>query len=68
MEPLIQMNKFEIVDMPGMTTIAFVVEKNGIKKEKGKPLLSLQKIESIDNQEEGKIPAKIITFNSQKET
>ena len=60
MEPLIQMNKFEIVDMPGMTTIAFVVEKNGLEYEKGKPLLSLQKIESIDNQEEGKIKK---TFN-----
>ena len=28
MEPLIQMNKFEVVDMPGMSTIAFLVEKN----------------------------------------
>ena len=28
MEPLIQMNKFEVIDMPGMTTLAFVVEKN----------------------------------------
>lgn len=60
MEPLIQMNKFEIVDMPGMTTIAFVVEKNNLEYEEGKPLLSLQKIESIDNQEEGKIKK---TFN-----
>lgn len=60
MEPLIQMNKFEIVDMPGMTTLAFVVEKNTVEYEAGKPLLSLQKIESIDNQEEGKIKK---TFN-----
>ena len=28
MEPIIQMNKFEIIDMPGMNTIAFLVEKN----------------------------------------
>ena len=28
MEPLVQMNKFEVIDMPGMNTIAFVVEKN----------------------------------------
>ena len=28
MEPLIQMNTFEIMDMPGMNTIGFVVEKN----------------------------------------
>lgn len=60
MEPLIQMNKFEIVDMPGMTTLAFVVEKNSVELDNGKPLLSLQKIESIDNQEEGKIKK---TFN-----
>lgn len=60
MEPLIQMNKFEIVDMPGMTTLAFVVEKNSVELNNGKPLLSLQKIESIDNQEEGKIKK---TFN-----
>lgn len=60
MEPLIQMNKFEIVDMPGMTTLAFVVEKNSVELNNEKPLLSLQKIESIDNQEEGKIKK---TFN-----
>lgn len=28
MEPFIQMNKFEVIDMPGMNTIAFLVEKN----------------------------------------
>ena len=28
MEPLTQMSKFEVMDMPGMTTMAFVVEKN----------------------------------------
>lgn len=35
MEPLIQMNKFEVVDMPGMSTIAFLVEKmkKSIKEE-----------------------------------
>lgn len=55
MEPLIQMNKFEVIDMPGMVTIAFVVEKNEEEYEKGRSLLSLQKIECIDTQEEGKI-------------
>lgn len=35
MEPLVQMNKFEIMDMPGMNTIAFVVEKNDHELEKG---------------------------------
>ncbi|MDD3303386.1 MAG: hypothetical protein PHP54_00520 [Clostridia bacterium] len=60
MEPLIQMNKFEIVDMPGMTTIAFLVEENEIEYKQGKSLLSLQKIDSIDSQEEGKMKK---TFN-----
>ena len=35
MEPLIQMNKFEVIDMPGMTTLAFVVEKNEEEYKKG---------------------------------
>lgn len=55
MEPLIQMNKFEIIDMPGMTTLAFVVEKNEEMYGNGKPLLSLQKIESIDTTDNGRI-------------
>ena len=55
MEPLIQMNKFEIIDMPGMSTIAFIVEKNEEEYKKGNALLSLQKIEAVDTQEEGKI-------------
>lgn len=55
MEPLIQMNKFEIIDMPGMTTLAFVVEKTEEMYGDGKPLLSLQKIESIDITDNGRI-------------
>lgn len=55
MEPLIQMNKFEVIDMPGMVTIAFVVEKNEEEYAKGRPLLSLQKIECIDTQVDGKM-------------
>lgn len=55
MEPLIQMNKFEIIDMPGMTTLAFVVEKTEEVYGDGKPLLSLQKIESIDTTDNGRI-------------
>ena len=55
MEPLIQMNKFEVIDMPGMTTLAFVVEKNEEEYKKGNALLSLQKIECIDTQIDGKI-------------
>ena len=55
MEPLLQMNRFEIVDMPGMNTIAFVVEKNEEEYSKGNALLSLQKIECIDTEEKGRI-------------
>lgn len=55
MEPLVQMNKFEIIDMPGMTTLAFVVEKSEEVYGDGKPLLSLQKIESIDTTDNGRI-------------
>ena len=55
MEPIIQMNKFEIIDMPGMNTIAFLVEKNKEEYKKGNAFLSLQKIECIDTQEDGKI-------------
>ena len=55
MEPLLQMNKFEIIDMPGMTTLAFVVEKSEELYGDGKPLLSLQKIESIDSTDNGRI-------------
>lgn len=60
MEPLIQMNKFEVIDMPGMNTVAFLVEKNEAEYERGNALLSLQKIDCIDTQEEGKIKK---TFN-----
>ena len=38
MEPLIQMNKFEVVDMPGMSTIAFLVEKNEEEYKRGHAL------------------------------
>ena len=55
MEPIIQMNKFEIIDMPGMNTIAFLVEKNEQEYKKGNAFLSLQKIECIDTQQDGKI-------------
>ena len=60
MNPEIKMNKFEIVDLPGMNTIAFAVEKNIEQYKKGNAFLSLQKIEHIDSEYEGKIKK---TFN-----
>ncbi len=55
MEPIIQMNKFEIIDMPGMNTIAFLVEKNEQEYKNGNAYFSLQKLECIDTQENGRI-------------
>ncbi len=51
----IQMNRFEIVDLPGMQTIAFLVERNDEEYRKGNALFTLQKIESIGREEEGKL-------------
>jgi hypothetical protein len=64
MEPLIPMNKFEIIDMPGMTTLAFVVEKTENVYADNRPMLSLQKIDSIDSTDNGRIKK---TFNVLKE-
>ena len=50
----LQMNKFEIVDMPGMDTIAFLVERNDNEYRKGNSLFTLQKIDAISREEEGK--------------
>ena len=51
----LQMNKFEIIDMPGMETIAFLVERNDNEYMKGNSLFTLQKIDSIGREEDGKI-------------
>ena len=55
MENSTQMSKFEIVDMPGMTTMAFLVEKNEQEYYNGNALLSLKKLESVETPSEGKI-------------
>lgn len=55
MEPLIQMNKLEIEDMPGMNTLAFVVEENVEEYKRGNAFLSLQKLDCSEVNEEGKI-------------
>jgi hypothetical protein len=47
------MNKFEIVDMPGMNTLAFLVEKDDSLS--GDMGLSLQKLEHLDREQEGKM-------------
>ena len=55
MESLLQMNKFEVIDMPGMNTLAFLIEKDYDAYAQGYSLLSLEKIRSVEVEEEGKI-------------
>ncbi len=51
----LQMNKFEIVDMPGMDTIAFLVERNDNEYRKGNSLFTLQKIDAASREDDGKM-------------
>lgn len=60
MEPLIQMNKLELYDMPGMNTLAFIVEENDAEYKKGNAFLSLQKLDCSESSEDGRIKK---TFN-----
>ena len=61
MESLLQMNKFEVVDLPGMNTLAFLVERDYDAYEQGYAFLSLEKLRSVEVREEGKIK-KILTL------
>lgn len=51
----VQMNKFEIVDMPGMNTIAFLVEENVSEVISGETYYSLQKLDHLDKDAGGRI-------------
>ena len=62
---LLKMNKFEVMDMPGMNTVAFVVNKDKEAFENGSAMLSLEKIEPIKSDVDGQIKK---TFNVLKET
>lgn len=55
MESLLQMNKFEVVDLPGMNTLAFLVERDYDAYEQGYAFLSLEKLRSVEVREEGQI-------------
>ena len=55
MDSLLQMNKFEIVDMPGMNTLAFLVERDYDAYQKGYALLSLEKIRSLEYEDRGQM-------------
>lgn len=55
MSSLLQMNKFEIVDMPGMNTLAFLIEKSYSDQNNEEETLTLEKIRSVEVQEQGQI-------------
>ena len=51
----IQMNKFEIVDVPGTRTLAFLVEENDSEFVKGEVYYSLQKLDATSKEVAGRI-------------
>ncbi len=55
MDSLLQMNKFEVVDLPGMNTLAFLVERDLEAYNQGYAFLSLEKLRSVEVREEGQI-------------
>ena len=57
------MNKFEIADMPGTNTIAFLVEESESEVVSGETYYSLQKIEHVDKEVNGKITKEFAVIN-----
>lgn len=55
MDSLLQMNKFEVMDLPGMNTLAFLVERDLDAYNQGYSFLSLEKLRSVEVQEAGQI-------------
>lgn len=55
MDNLLQMNKFEVVDLPGMNTLAFLVERDYDAYAQGYAFLSLEKLRSVEVREDGQI-------------
>ena len=52
---LFQINKFEVVDLPGMNTLAFLVERDLEAYNQGYAFLSLEKLRSVEVREDGQI-------------
>jgi len=65
----LQMNSFEIIDMPGMDKMYFLVERNDNEYRKGNSLFTLQKLDSTGREEDGKIKKTftIIPDNQEKQ-
>ena len=59
----VQMNKFEIVDMPGTNTLAFVVEENESEVISGQTYYSLQKLDHTAKEMDGKITKEFFVVN-----
>ncbi len=59
----IPMNKFEIVDMPGTSTLAFVVEETESEVVRGETYYSLQKLEHTDKEMDGRIAKEFFVVN-----
>lgn len=57
------MNKFEIIDMPGMNTLAFLVEENESEVISGETYYSLQKIDHIDKESGGRVTKEFSVIN-----
>lgn len=55
MESLLQMNKFEVLDMPGMNTLAFLIEKDYDAYAQGYALLSLEMLRSVEVRDNGQV-------------
>ena len=59
----ILMNKFEIIDMPGMNTLAFLVEENSSELLRGTTYYSLQKLEHVSKEMDGKTMKEFSVLN-----
>ena len=55
MDSLFKMNKFEVIDLPGMNTLAFLVERDYDAYSQGYAYLSLEKLRSVEVREENQV-------------
>lgn len=63
----VQMSKFEIADMPGMNTLAFLVEESQSELAKMEIYYSLQQIDHIDREANGKVIKEFSVFPNREE-
>lgn len=51
----VQMNRFEIVDVPGTKTLVFLVEENDSELVRGEVYYTLQKLDAISKEKDGRV-------------